>query len=685
MAYNRELKPRSARLRQRGTTLIELLTVIVVFLVGILALIQIFPTGLAVLRTTRGNSVATALGRAKMQQLQSRADQMPELIAPVAYGAGGTVITIAPGRSFTQLMPDGNELDSAGDVFDSGAPLGNWRKISGANLVSRVIGEGRPIPAPRATGLGFVGLIDLTFGPMHYMRDAGTGVGTPGLVQVYGSDYAGQPGSVDGDFPAAADPASPGTFYTVAAAQATDPAKTPYASQDQLWIAAPQDGGGVITRGFRVALTMQHDDGSGPQHRDVIVSADPTILPVTTMQAVGNWWVINIAELIGQPGIYGTPAYAPAGYVSFYSDSVRVQNLFEELPLATPFDPADPYEYKVYGENLGHIAFNPAAATVRVASPNGGRTALRARVDYSVLDWRILTDSFEVPGGENPSVTLSVPSLKVRNEAGPDGLLNPGLELGTPDGAMNVGSQSFVLLDKETGGVVLGDTPTGAQSSYLVEYRRGIVRFEDQDAGTPGLQGWLSVPDTAGWGAPVLIDLEGRELVAHFMAKNEFAVQTHKAADSYRVVGAVPAGGLRAGECYVGGLNGGPGSATRVYFPLSDLGHHIVFGELWANFGGDLRVLRDQEQHITGIETIAGENLAYADLTQTTGGNPLSLNPNGFAVRRVSGSSVKVRVLWNPEFFTLSPDLTENYRELEKWMRSTRRIQPQSFFMGDLN
>ena len=49
------------RNRRAGTSLVELLVVIVVFLIGILAILQIFPGGLRVLATSRSNAVARQL------------------------------------------------------------------------------------------------------------------------------------------------------------------------------------------------------------------------------------------------------------------------------------------------------------------------------------------------------------------------------------------------------------------------------------------------------------------------------------------------------------------------------------------------------------------------------------------------------------------------------------------------
>ena len=79
------------RFNQRtGASLIEILVVIVIFLVGILAIAQIFPGGLNILRTTRNNTMATALARAEMERLKSQIDQLADAIVPARYVWNGT-------------------------------------------------------------------------------------------------------------------------------------------------------------------------------------------------------------------------------------------------------------------------------------------------------------------------------------------------------------------------------------------------------------------------------------------------------------------------------------------------------------------------------------------------------------------------------------------------------------------
>ncbi|MES1228007.1 MAG: hypothetical protein ABUL72_05005, partial [Armatimonadota bacterium] len=91
------------RRRIAGTSLIEVLTVIVVFLVGILAVIQIFPNGLRIVRDTKNNSTAASLAAAEIQRVGGRVDSLPEMIVPVVFGGTG-------GYTAINVQVDPNEL-----------------------------------------------------------------------------------------------------------------------------------------------------------------------------------------------------------------------------------------------------------------------------------------------------------------------------------------------------------------------------------------------------------------------------------------------------------------------------------------------------------------------------------------------------------------------------------------------
>ncbi len=673
---------------ERGTSLIEVLTVIVVFLVGILVLMQAFPSGLALLRTTRSNTLASSLARAEMQRLQASGEALPEMILSVVFR--GALIELNPGRPSRDLMPEadsgtGGELTMDGSILIGGTPIGRWDKVSGANHFNRIIGEGGAVPAPRPVGSMEGGLMHLQFSPFYYSRSAGTGVGQPGAVIAYANDMIRRWGDPEFNRPNPDRRGRDSVFFVV-----DSESESPiFPGQDQVWVPVQRDSSGSsYTTGLRISFTFTYQASAERSQHDVVVLLDPATAPGTVLTSNGLWQVINLRELIAQPGQYGSSGFDAMSFISADLGSVRVQRAYQEIPLSQGFQNGNPYQYKVLNDEIGSLLFNPSAARVKVESVIGGDLVpLQARVDYTVLDWRIIKDGFRVPPASGNSVVkLALQSLKVTSGESADGLAFGGLGFLFPDGNNNVAGSDFALLDEQTGGIILGNLPGGIFSSYFVEKKGGSITFIDLDA-APGIQGYLTViqPDGS-WSAPQLVTMDGRAVKAYYMVQGEWAVQTLKPARSYRIAPGVGPSGLSAGECFVGQTEMADGSrygnANTLYFPLSDLGHRVVISELRAESGASYTTIRDQEFHINSTQVLGGVLHATVNLGSRLSGGDLSWDQAGYAVKGVRGSSLRVRVLYNPERFSLLPDAQDNFNQLEKWMRETRSIETEGFLQG---
>lgn len=681
------------RPKNAGTTLIEILTVIVVFLVGILAIVQIFPPGLQVLRTTRGNTVANSLARSEVQRIQGQSIQVAEMIMPVSF-IGGTTALIAvdsnvPPSELTVPLdsPGSGLIANDGRVMVAGNPVGYWSKVSGANIFSRVIGEGRPVPAPRQIGSHFGGLMQLMFAPIYYYPDSGTGVGRPGLLQVYGNDMVRRWGnrSVPGrENPNENNPRyRDWEFYFVSDEDSDD---TYYPNEDQIWIGAVKVANVPYPHSYRVSFSFNYNNGGNYSQYDVIVLAEPADGTVA-----GNYFVVPIRQLISKAGVYGTPGFTAANYAGIDWSTLRVQRVYDEIPGVNAFAPTNPYQYKVLSVNLGTILINPAAFDYKVRTGQGTTVPLQARTDYTVYDWRIIRDEFRAPVGGMNTVKLIINGIKPLSSAGPDGLTNPGLggtagdnSLWTPDANFTIRSQDFILQDVDTGGIILGNSATIANSGYQVDKSQGVLTFRDLDNNNAnGIQVLISLPTgiiATPWDTPQQITIDGRNLRALYAGNGEYAVQAMKAASYYRIVLPGTAGSLKAAEAYVGGSNGW-GQPNRLYFPLADLGQKVTVGESWVS-GGPEMVVEDQDFRITGREDFAGGSVAYAQLPA---GMVFDFTRNGYAVRRVRGASLKVRVLWNPATFVLGSDQLENFNRFMRWAESWRKTETESFEAGGVN
>lgn len=682
-----------SRRRERGGTLVEILVVIVVFLVGVLAIVQIFPTGLNVLKTTRGNTVAQSLARAESERLKGQVSALAEEIVPVEYYTIGSGLAFVknPRHLERNLMPFDvsvvRGIDADGDVVNlANQKVGHWAKISGANLFSRIIGEGRTVPSPRIVGANGVGvygcLMSLQFSPVYYTP------GNSGLLEVYGNDMVRRAGFMDGDR-MRPDPFAPiGRTYQFFAVPAEDTSGDyEFVDEDQVWIPSQN-----LRRRYRFAYSFDYNDGGTIRQYDIILSAtlDPANAndPNGFFRRVGNYWQVSLKRLVGQPDTSGRALYNPNNFVGAQMASVRVARVFSEVGSPNAFTD-DPFEYSVLSSNIGFLLINPTAYNFTVQRPNGGKEPLAARVDYTVYDWRNLRDDFRIPSGLYEH-KLQLSSLKAKGAVNVDGLNNPGLGLVVPVGANTFDQPDFVLVDMETGGIY-------QPNSYRVDRLTGTVTFVDLDGDQTNGRLAADVVFPSGdpnnpWQATIsrLADVQGRSVRALYQANGEWAVHVLKAAAFYRQVGIGSASDLGSAEYYVGGTNVNLlGSPRRLYFPWSDVNKKIVIDEIWYydSRAGRVDVLQAQE-YIVRPPVGGAPDLPYIDIWEQKLRDVLGAGysendvafdfGNGYAVRGVRGASVTVRVLWNPTFFKVSrnpADMRENYLALERWMRSYRRVE----------
>lgn len=687
--------------RRRGSSLIELMVVIVVFVVGILTFVQIFPSGLSILRISRSNSVASQLADAEMQRITGKSAQLADYIAPVQYEniAGGLRIVINPSHPTRELMPArdpdpaGGRIREDGQVIVGGLPIGDWQKVSGANLISRVINESRPVPAPRRIpGAEFGSLLNLTFAPVYYFP-TGTGVGEPGVLTIYGNEMVRRWGNRQRNNPNEFGRVRDWEFYYVRADR-TDGAD-PFTDQDQIWIGPARD------RAYRIDFSFVYNNSGQFDQYEMIVIVDlDTNNPPSYAAVEGNYWVISLPDLVAEPDIYDRTLYNTADFITALGSSINVQRVFREIPANQAFSNTNPFQYKVLSPNLASILVNPIGFDYKV-NTYGGRQPLEANADYTVFDWRIIRDEFTVPQSFPTNVKLIMNGIKPRNTLEADGRTYTGLGIPTPAVDMSIDSQDFVLQDIATGGIILGNAArdVNPNSAYLVDKNNGSITFFDvDDTVNPALGNRLSafISYPTGdpldpWSAPVFVpDISGRAVRALYMASGEWAVQVYKAAGRYRVTGLITATGLQIGECYVGASRTTTtgtviGDPFRIYFPIADLGQKVVVGEIWYNDGTGRNVLYDQEFQISDQQNVLGVQLAFIDIRTKAGPGAVFDYSNGYAVRRVRGASATVRVLWNPTQFSLGLDELENYSRLEQWMRNTRRIETESFVMAGEN
>lgn len=687
------------RRRLAGTSLIEILTVIVVFLVGILAVIQIFPNGFRIVRDTKNSTTASALAAAESARVSSRASSLPDMIAPVVLGGPTGYTALNVQHDPDDLSVPANGIDSSGNVVIGGvSSTVNWGRGSGANIVSRVIGEGGPVPAPRQVGTQFGGLIQLTFAPMVYDVDPSTKLGKAGQVVVYGNDLQAKQGDQSNSndlVPVPNDPAaSESAFYFVPGNLAQN--SPAFANEDQVMIGAPTDAstGNPFPSKYRIRYTYVMAQGATNRTFDGIFVVDSSNAAYA-LPANCNFTIVSLKQLVASAGLYGGGGGTAANYRGVVPGSVQVERVFDEILPTDGWNSTNPYQYKVLSMGLGAILVNQYGSSVRVQDNAGNSTPLMAKVDYSVYDWRIIRDELRVPASSGGSVKLSVNSIKSIGGRNADSTAYLGIgggtagdsSLATPDSRGVVGSQDVVVQDVETGGVILGNDPANNKSAWYVDKSRGVVVFRTVDATKPGVQAYVAYPTgtrtiTSGsldpstlWSsAGPTVDVSSRPVRVLYRANGEFAAQVLKAASLYQVSYPADAASLGAGQCYVGGSSSW-GSGNRLYFPLADYGQKVVVGDAVTTTGD----IHDQDLLINGKETFGADTVSYATLPNS---GVFDYSKTGYAVRWVRGSSLKVRVLWNPDTFSLTGDPAQNYDNFTKWSQSWRKLSTETVEIG---
>ncbi|MCC7434736.1 MAG: type II secretion system protein [Methanoregulaceae archaeon] len=619
--------------RRSGTSLVELLVVIVIFLVGILAVIQIFPRGFQIIANTRSTTMMVNLVRTEMDRISGRTDQLPEQILPVIYLWSGSDVVISPdpNRGPDDIGPFTNRIDENGNILDAGGNnLGRWSYLSGANNFRRIIGEGGPVPAPRRVGSRIGGLTLLQFAPVVFNPSYQS------LFQVYGNDmnkrFGDPPPFVRRDF----------EYYVV---NDDDPSA-------EIWIAANP----AKVRKYRLAMTAWVSNGGATQRREVL----------TTISVPAGAGYVNF-PLSAYAGLQGGETFHGAEW-----DSIRLARRFDPVVGFT----ADPYEYQLLDETLGLILFNPTGYNAQ-EQRNGRRIPLVAKVDYDVYDWRIIREEFRISDSYPTEQRLKLSNLMTTNRVGPDGKFWPGLNVFVSDELGGTENRDFIVLDMETGGIV-------SKASLRIDYSIGLVTFVDADNNPAnGVQIGVIFPGDV---APSTVTANGRAVRCLYSAVGEWAVQVTKAAASYRSVLGTPgvaefyAGG--AGQYYLGSPLAVGESLTRIYFPRMDLGKKVTIGKIWYDVagGGEPRQLLNQDFVITNSPADPAVGLPYIDI-RTQAADAVSINyaRYGYGVRGIRGASVSVRALWNPTSFTLTNDEAVNLENFERWGRAWRRVQTDTF------
>lgn len=649
--------------RKRGASLIEILVVIVIFVVGILASVQVFPGGLAILRQNRSNTVANALARAEMERMKSNRDHSFNALIAANYPTvlpGVREIELDIQRAPNDINPPAQVtgLDNSGLLSDVDGGLGNWWLFSGANAMRQIIGEGRTIPAARYVdgplGARFGGVLAVQYGPLFLNIQSASPSNPSNLVPfvVYGNDLVRRFSDFDlsSDFPLRDD------YVT-------------WIEDDGEYFTLPQGAyrpGAPVDRNYRVSARVQFSDGT----------VQDLVRVVTVPAAAMGTPRYNISHDFKVVFSGAGPAVTRVE-----PDTVQIARLFDEV--TTFYTEAQiqgnpgllddaVYQYQRLDDQLGIFLFHPQGSQYQERRGRG-RLPMRAFVDYNVLDWRILRDDFRVGSSAPYQQKLLVEGLKVSGERGGDNLVYQGLGFPAANGTVTPAQRDLVIFDRETGAVIL-------PNSYTIDKSLGLLQFVDVDNNSAnGLSADVVYAGTTT--AQRVDDIRGRAVRALYEAKGEYAVQPVKAFNRYR---ATFSSTLGVGQCYVGGTDpGAPLSLDhRIYFSRSEIGKQVVVSEIvYEDGGGARKKLTEQVFLIRAPGPSDWNRYAYIDIQDKDAGAVRFNYSLGYAVRSVRGASVGVRVFWNPSSFHLTTDSNTNLERMRQWLGQMRRVTTETFLM----
>ncbi len=609
---------------KRGFSLIEVLVSIVVFAVGILAIIRIFAPGFVALSITRDYNIAQGLARRSVDYLTTRGSDLPKQILAVKY----QFVQVSPGNWQLQLVSDPDvspdELGPGGDILSDGTidivnPGGGadafifWRYYNDANRSRRIVGEGGEIPAPRAIGTQFGCLRLLNFGPV---------VNDPNLLLVYGNDMIGNP-LVD----------------TQMGAQIPNPRPWTFAYDNdvpQVWLP------GVAGRDVSYKINFSYWVNNGGYQKVDVIDFVVTVRSGIEYDPVNN---------VVSPFNLKTIAGNPPNWQGLVPDSISANRLFDPIPLASAFDPSYPYEFKVLNGEIGMLMFNPAGFQYQERRGRQ-RIPLIAQVNYDVFNWHVLHEDFQVYKANTSQHKLPVERIKAYQDMQNDKRRYAGLELDIPDGNGNTtNTNDVVIVDTDTGGIITpypDPTNQTGPRCYRVDYLRGVILFGSPVTSDQELSPTITevLPD----GAQTLltgIDPRGLNLRVFYQAHNDWAVQVQKPSTVYSVVYGLP---LSVGQCYVGDTpNVNLGDPRKIYFPRCDLGMKVAIREIWyRDTNNRLKVLRDQNFLIRPASIANYPDMGAIDIREadsTAAG--FDWNTYGYAARGVSGTTIRARAIWN--------------------------------------
>ncbi|MHB1456496.1 MAG: type IV pilus modification PilV family protein [Armatimonadota bacterium] len=416
---------------QKGISLIEVLVAMVIFVAGILYVLQIFPGGFNTVKQSEYQTMANRLAQSELERLKGRIENLPE-----------GIVAINPQDINTTLV----NLDATSLQILPNAPAGGERYFSDANRFRRIIGEVTKIPVPMASDTEWANgaPYTLNFSPIDNNRD----------VTVYSNPMRRQSLTADTrwlvwmgmrDYSINYDE---GLLYVRRADYDRE-----YLISYSYWDQSGTKPRLITVNKVTIMVTAKTNNDPDPEEVK-ITGPDQTT------------WVKDLA-----------------GYAGIEEGTDNLRRKFTNLTTSinpdgtVPWGTNDPYEFAIRDSAAGVLVFNPMGYEYQELTATG-KEKLTAYIDYDVIDWHVIREERKVPhdpaspNDDYINVKLSLRGIKVANgTTNYDNTKYLGVTPGLP--------YSVIAVDTETGQVYNEESQVAVLnvSALKVNYRDGIIGF----------------------------------------------------------------------------------------------------------------------------------------------------------------------------------------------------------------
>lgn len=608
---------------RRGTSLIEVLVVMVVLLVGILTIVQMFPAGFGVVKAAESETIATKLAQAEVERWQNMPENLPDGILPII---DDTVQNDQnPGPIFYLFKVDNTtgdyEKDSSGDYIPDNVLN-----------IRQVVGETTTIPIASyfetGGGTAYGSRYALAFAPIDVKLNSQN---TYDGLKVKSGDM-GRVVSDSNDYPPSLKLGRYAVNYDI----------IQVGNKPAFRIAVPDTDDSHI---YYVSYSYWASE-KGASDWTLYSALDQEVNP----DPDGKW-----IDVVIDP---------PSGCTVEEMEE-RTDTCARGFVQVSSW--SGPYEFTLADSILGVIAFSPYARNTTEYTA-AGKKPIIARIDYKIYDPRIIREDRVVPspneyvsedsnnnsnnnndnnytaiklalrfilnaGDFNPNNTSTLHDgdpTDCPDEPTFEGLVRKKLGHVVSDPSDVVVSQSMLIIDLATG---LRVDMTNVQ----IDFATGTVHLPE----TANLIDWNGKTGTGSSRSDTTdVKLQGRHLRFFYRADGDWSLQCQKAYTAYQRQWGTTAVDYRHFRFRTTTENSE--TVYQLLFARCETGKSVTVDYTYVTDGVEHRVV-GQNYRISD-DTLSGTNYSnccYIDLSVPDGGEILDNSRI-----TVTGTSFKARVIW---------------------------------------